>query len=287
MKDKALPVKKHNLLEAFLLIFKGILVGFGAIMPGISGGTLCVVFGMYRPIIETLSNPLKGIKKYWLKLISFIIGGAIGFVGLSGLADKLMAANSTAVICAFMGFVIGTLPELWRDAGKEGRKKSSYVSVLVGFVVMLAILITLRTLDAIQIKADIIGFIFCGLMWGLSFVIPGLSSSTLLIFFGLYQPMLNGISHFSFKTLIPLAIGFAACMLLLPRFVNKLFEKKFSIASHTVFGIVIATTIMIFPDFKAFSNGLFLNIACIIGGALLSYLLGYICSLLPVDENNK
>jgi len=88
-------------------LFEGIFVGFGAILPGISGGTLCVAFGMYRPLIETISHPKTGLKKYWLMLGFFMLGIAVGFVGLSGVAAILLEKNTILVTCAFAGFIAG------------------------------------------------------------------------------------------------------------------------------------------------------------------------------------
>ena len=73
-------MKKNKILQIILWIAQGLLVGVGAILPGVSGGTLCYVFGIYDPILETLTSPLKGIKKYWFMLMFVGIGGALGFV---------------------------------------------------------------------------------------------------------------------------------------------------------------------------------------------------------------
>ncbi len=70
-----------NILKWVLWFFEGILVGFGAIVPGISGGTLCAAFGMYRPIIELVSHPYHNLKRYGFMLGVFIQGGAVGFIG--------------------------------------------------------------------------------------------------------------------------------------------------------------------------------------------------------------
>ena len=56
--------KKNPIVQPIIWIMEGILIGFGAILPGISGGALLVAFGMYKPIIDLLSNPFKNIKKY-------------------------------------------------------------------------------------------------------------------------------------------------------------------------------------------------------------------------------
>lgn len=79
--------RKSKLLLCFIWLLEGIVVGFGAILPGISGGTLCVSFGMYRPIIDTLSNLKSGIKKHGFMLSIFLLGIAVGFIGLSGIAS--------------------------------------------------------------------------------------------------------------------------------------------------------------------------------------------------------
>lgn len=272
--------KNKGILKSLIWLLEGIIVGFGAIMPGISGGTLCVAFGMYNPIISILSHPKTNIFKYGKMLGFFVLGGALGFVGLSGLAGWLMRINSDIVTCAFIGFIIGTFPELWRDAGEQGRTKTSYFALTAAFAVMLFVLLGLKTKISVSVKADAIGCIFCGILWGLSFIVPGLSSSTLLIFFGLYEPMLDGIAHINPMVIIPLGIGAGACVLLLSKGVNAMFQRFFSVASHCIIGTVAATTVMIFPDWSAAGGKLFGYIISIVCGAVVSYILSCICSKL-------
>lgn len=270
--------KKNKLLLCLMWLFEGIFVGVGAILPGISGGTLLVAFGMYRPIIETLSSPIKGIKKYWLMMGVFALGIGTGFVGLSGLAAILLEKNTVLVTCAFAGFIMGTFPELWRDAGEQGRKKTSYVSLLISFALMLGILTLLKTTFTLTIAPGIGGFLLCGVLWGFSLIIPGLSSSSLLLFFGLYQPMLEGISGFDFKVLVPMGISMLACILLLSKVVGYAYKKWYSLMSHGVLGIVAATAVMILPfNVSSFGEGV-INSLLVIGGALVSFGFSCLCS---------
>jgi putative membrane protein len=76
-------MKKNFLLKAILWIVQGFIVGLGAILPGVSGGTLCYAFGIYDQILEVLSNPFKGIKKHFKMLVFVGIGGVLGFVGFA------------------------------------------------------------------------------------------------------------------------------------------------------------------------------------------------------------
>ncbi len=271
----------RSIAKNCILALKGILVGFGAIMPGISGGTLCVAFGMYDYIIGLLSRPRETLKKHWAKLLIFILGAGLGFIGLSGLAGALLEANGKLVTCVFIGFVIGTMPSLWHSAGKKGRGSPSYVSMAVSFVIMLAVLIFLRNANGIEVSPNMLSFFFSGIVWGLSFIVPGLSSSTLLLFFGLYEPMLTGISRLALSVVIPLGLGFGLCMLLLPRAVNALYKSKYAEASHAIIGVVVASMIMIFPvDAVSSLSGVASVVACILGGAIVSYCLDKLCSRL-------
>lgn len=261
--------------KGLLWFLEGIIVGFGAIMPGLSGGTLCVAFGMYFPIIWIISHPKENIRKYGKMLAVFGIGCLVGFIGLSGFASWLMTLNSELVICAFIGLIAGTFPELWEDAGINGRSVKSYISTAIGFVVMLMLLMLFESQTGLHVKADIYGFLLCGILWGLSFIVPGLSSSTLLLFLGLYQPMLDGISSFDLSTIIPLVAGVILCVLLLSKAVSALYKKHYSIIAHAVIGVVAATTVMILPDWN---TAVPMKLICIMCSAWASYALTRICA---------
>ncbi len=262
-------------------------MGFGAILPGVSGGTLCAAFGIYRPLIATISNPRSNLKRYWLMLGIFIVGAGVGFVGLSGLAGMLLDKIAPLISCVFIGFILGTIPQLWREAGEQGRTKGSYISVIVSFIIMTGVLVLLKTQDSLSIAPGIPGYVLCGVLWALSFIVPGLSSSSLLLFFGLYQPMLEGISRLIPGVLIPMAAGLVICVLLLSKGIQKAFVVKYNIISHCVLGIVAATMVMIIPP-ELFNPGeTLLCVACIIGGAVVSFGFTKICDKLNSNPEPK
>ncbi len=278
---------QNKILPWLLWFLEGAIVGFGAILPGVSGGTLCVAFGMYRPLIRLMSSPKQGMKQHGLMLGIFLLGAVVGFVGLSGLAAVLLEKNTALVTCAFIGFILGTFPDLWRDAGTEKRTGASFVSLISCFLVMLGILALLRTQLTVTVAPNIGGYLLCGLLWGLSFVVPGLSSSSLLLFFGLYQPMLEGISGLDMGVLLPMGIGMAACALLLSKAVNAAYRKFYSVVSHGVLGIVAATAIMILPKWDGSVLTAVLSLVCILGGAALSFLFTCVCNRIPTTREKE
>lgn len=276
---------RNKLLLCLLWIFEGVVVGFGAILPGISGGTLCVAFGMYKPIIDTLSHVKSGLRKHALMLVTFFTGVLVGFVALSGLAGLLLKQNTALMTCVFIGFIIGTFPELWQEAGSKGRTKKSIAALFFGFITMITLLWLLESNTSVSIAPGTFGFLLCGVLWGLSFIVPGLSSSSLLLFFGLYQPMLTGIASFDLKVLIPMGLGMALCVLLLSRIIGNTYKKHYSASSHAILGIVAATAIMILPEWDGSMDTFFINALALICGGVLSYIFSHLCRKVKSTTN--
>lgn len=254
-----------------LRVIHGALIGAGAILPGISGGVLCVLFGIYRPMMALLAHPIKTFRIYYKLFIPVLLGWAVGFFALAGLVNLLMEVSSAIAVSLFIGLIVGMIPSLYRDAGKYGHRKTGYLSMFLSFVVLFGFLLYLQQGVRIDIEGNAWWFFFCGIVWGLSLVVPGLSSSSILIFMGLYQEMTAGISRFDLGVLIPLVLGILCTALLSARFVNRLFERHHTIAYHAILGIVFASTLLIVPlEFKD-ATEMLLSIVCAILGFLVAW----------------
>ncbi len=263
--------KKNFILQALLWVLQGLLVGIGAILPGVSGGSLLYAFGIYDEVLETLSSPIKGIKKNW-KMLCFVgIGGAIGFIGFAGIVESLLSWNESLVICAFIGLIIGTLPGLWRDAGSRGRGKGSIISLVLSFLAITALFVAVENFLDVTIKLNILGAIICGLIWGLGFVVPGLASSNLLMFFDVYEPLMGQIKSLNFVIMIPFVVSVLVVFLLLSKVMKFIFDKYHSVMSHCIIGFVVATTLLIIPRTDWSLTNTIIRIICIAAGAVASY----------------
>lgn len=230
-----------------LRVLQGALVGGGAILPGISGGVLLVTFGIYQPMMALLSHPIRSFGKHYKLFIPFLIGWLAGFLALARVVMLLFEISSSLAVCLFVGLIAGTLPSLFKDAAKQGTSTVSWTGFAVCLIVFFGFLSFLQNGESAAIEPNIWWYVFCGAVWGLSLVIPGLSSSSILIFMGLYQPMTAGISAIDFGVILPLVAGIGITVALLARLINSLFERHYSIASHCVLGVVIASTLLIIP----------------------------------------
>jgi putative membrane protein len=269
--------KKTNVvIQFFLRLLQGMIIGVGGILPGVSGGAMCVIFGVYRPIMETLSHPFKNLRKYFWTLLPVGLGIAVGFVGLAGLVDRVMRAHEAPAVCVFIGLILGMLPQLYKDAGEQGRGAKAWISFGVSAVVLTTLFLYLKYGAGMHIVPNTGWWIFCGAVWGLNVIVPGMSSSSTMIFLGIYQPMLEGISHLRMEVVIPIGIGAAAVVLLLSRGVNALFRRYHTVTYHAILGAVIAMLIPIVPLHFASTLDLVLDVLCAVAGFFVSLAINHV-----------
>ena len=261
--------KNTGVLRLVLRVLQGMLIGVGAVLPGISGGVLCVVFGIYKPIMELLSSPIKKCKTHVPRLLPVIVGAVLGFLGVAKVLAFFLERYPDQSVCLFVGLIAGMLPSLFREAGEQGRTRGSWISLVVAFAVVLALLLSLNVLS-VTIAPSFGWYLFCGFCMALSIIAPGMSFSTLLMPLGLYTPLVAGIGNLDFGVLVPAGIGAVVTIVCLAKAINALFTHFYSCAFHAIVGIVIAATLVIIP-FGSFTQGVgtaVANIVCLVVGVV-------------------
>ena len=254
-------MKNNKLLKNLILALEGAIVGTGAILPGVSGGVLLVAFGIYEPMMALISHPGKSFKTYYKMFIPFLIGWLLGFTLLARAVEAMFAASASVALMLFFGLICGTIPELIKESEKSDKDQSWTL-----FVVTLALAYFLFSiLDGGvtgNVQINTMSFVICGLVWGLSLIIPGLSSSSVLLYMGLYEPMTAGIAALDFGVILPLLFGLLITVLALARFVNALYEKHYAIISRFILGFVVASSLKIVPSTFESAGSLVLSLVC-------------------------
>lgn len=270
--EKSLP-ESSSLRQFAMRLVQGMLIGLGAVLPGVSGGVLSVVFGIYRPIMELLCHPLQAMARYKNLLIPVVIGGVLGFLGVSNILSFFLNRYPDPSVCVFIGLIAGMIPGLFKEADKKGKHKGDMASLLAGFGGILGILLLLQAVsfEAVQ---NLFAWLFCGFCAALSLIVPGMSFSTFLMPMHLYTPFIAAIGHLDFGVIVPAGAAAVVTAVLLSRAVNRLFERYYSQAFHAIIGITLAATLMIVP-FSSFASigGFLLNGFCLLAGGILGYLL--------------
>ena len=274
-----MKTNRSGVLRLILQVLQGVLIGVGAVLPGISGGVLCVVFGIYKPVMELLSNPFRRFRTHVPKLLSVILGAAVGFLGVAKLLAFLLEKYPDPSVCLFVGLIAGMLPSLFREAGEKGRPRGSWVCLAIAFAVILALLISLN-LFSVTITPSFPWYLFCGFCLALSVIAPGMSFSTLLMPLGLYTPFVEGLGSLRPEVLAPAVIGAGITVIGLAKAVNALFDRFYAYAFHAIIGIVIAATVMIIPfgSFAVSVGSAAANLICLAAG---------IAAALALDQFNQ
>ncbi|MGN0971232.1 MAG: DUF368 domain-containing protein [Aristaeellaceae bacterium] len=234
-------------------LMQGALIGTGAVLPGVSGGVLMVVFGVYRPVMALLAHPLTALRQHMRLLLPVLAGVALGFLGLARLLGFLLTAYPEPSACLFAGLIGGMLPSLFREAGKQGRGKAAWAALGMAFALTLAVLAVLRAVQ-VRIAPGFGWYLFCGFCLALSVIAPGMSFSTLLMPLGLYTPFVAGLGRLDMAVLLPAGLGAAVTMLLLARAVTRLLDAHASVMLHGIIGLVMAATVVMIP-FAGFVSG--------------------------------
>jgi putative membrane protein len=240
--------RKNHLIDWVIRLVKGVMVGIGFITPGLSGGVLAVVFGIYEPLMRFLGN----LREKFLKNLAFFlpvgIGGVLGILAFSAVIDFAFSNFAAQFTWLFIGFISGTFPSLLKTSGKQGRKIYHWVILAIMTVLTFLFMRWMETISNVALTPSFINWLMSGALIGLGVVVPGMSPSNFLIYLGLYQPMASGIRHLDFGVIIPLVLGVVACVFGLARLVSWLFKKAYAFMYHFILGIVVGSTLAIIPS---------------------------------------
>lgn len=251
-------------------LIKGVFVGIANVIPGVSGGTMAVSFGIYDKLLNAISGLLKSFKKSFFTLLPIILGMAIGIVGFTYIIPWLLANFPFATSCAFTGLIIGGIPAILRslkDGWQSEEKKSLLVNILV-FLILLAVAMAMVFLNGdsesgIALTASagmIVKIFFMGIIASATMVIPGVSGSLVLMILGYYFGVINSVKQFvealralnlqgmlnQLFILIPFAIGCVLGIFFISKLISYLLKHFVSATFSGIFALVASSPISIF-----------------------------------------
>jgi len=237
---------KNRQENFFIRFFKGVIIALGFILPGVSGGVLAAILGIYERLLHFMAHFRKNFKKDFMYFLPVGIGGIVGIGLLSKPLEFLLAHYQVIVLWGFAGAIIGTLPALIKES--TSRSKRDFVDISWFFAMLILGGLFLFFMSEIfgTIPANFFGFVIAGMLIALGVLVPGLSPSNLLLILGLYTPMLTGFKNFDIAgVFLPIAVGGIIAMILFSKGMEYLIQHHHSRVYHFILGIVVASTILI------------------------------------------
>jgi len=234
----------------------GFLVGAASIPPGISGGLVAVLFGIYERLIDDINNVRTKIKEDLGFLLTVGIGILIGIVLMVFVTKYAMDTYLMITMFLFVGLIIGQLPSLIKITKRgEPTKGSHIVWLTVGVAVMLVLLyLELRSggsdggakiIDNSGMLVGLILSFFAGAILAVSKIIPGISGSTVLLALGLYKWMLDIIAEFDLINLIPFGIGFIIAAFGFAKVMGYILKNHHHAVYYFIVGLTVGSIILI------------------------------------------
>lgn len=237
----------------FLRFIKGMFIGSGFILPGVSGGALAAIFGIYERMIRFLAHITKNFKENVLFFLPVGLGGLTGLFLLSFAVSFLLGSYASIILWFFVGCIVGTVPALWKEAGKKGRSKRELFILIISFLGALLFLWQGAGLF-IEVPQNIWTWMIAGFLIALGVIVPGLSPSNFLVYMGVYKAMADGFKNLELDVILPIALGGIITILTLSKIIDYIFSKAYPQLFHFIMGVVLASTVMIIPtDYTGFT----------------------------------
>ncbi|MCI7605796.1 MAG: DUF368 domain-containing protein [Spirochaetales bacterium] len=261
MKDKT----KDTLVTAL----KSYVIGATMTVPGVSGGSMAMVLGIYDRIISAVPSIFsKDFKKAFLFLLVAGCSGLIGALSASPVLKFLLSSYYMIVMYFFLGAIVGSIPMIVRKSRVNKSNWANALFFIPGMIVV--ILISLIPEGIIELGGgNVLIQIICGIGVSIGFVLPGISFSYLLVVLGLYEGLITYLSNLDFLPLIPLCIGLVIGIVGLAGLLKKAMEKCPTITFPIIMGFVLGSLPQVFPGLPNGISILWCLLTFIVGAVVI------------------
>jgi len=236
----------------------GLIIGVGFIIPGVSGGVLATILGIYETILDKINNLFKDFKTNILYLLPIIIGIITSIFLFSKLILYLLNNKLYFISYVFIGLILGCLPYLFKEIKNKTNKKISIFYFLISFIFgIILFLIERNNISNINEPTLFIMFI-AGILYSMGKLIPGISGAALLMLLGIYEYLLNIIANpfnININTIIlfiPFIISFIISSIIIIKGINYLLKNHFRFTYSAIIGFVISSILFIYPNYISF-----------------------------------
>lgn len=238
----------------------GILIGFGAILPGVSSGVFCVIFGIYEKLVNSIINFFKDFKTNFLFLFSIGLGGIVGIVLFGNVIKYFFSLYKFQSCYTFIGLILGTVPALFKQASTNKYVEfKNILPMIISFLFGIALIFLEKYLglsNTSSASSNYLYLIFAGFLMSVGIVVPGISNTVILMCLGGYTTYIGAVATIDLHILIPMGIGlFFGCLLWI-RIIKYLFDKHHQITSLCIIGFTLGSVFVLFPGFAHGISGL-------------------------------
>ena len=246
---------QRRFIDYLIISFKGMAMGAADAVPGVSGGTIAFISGIYEELINTISNvnlttlkilKTEGIQAFWTKvngnfLLALLIGMVISFASFMKLAKYLIEQHPILIWSFFFGLIIASILFIGKQITKWNI--ATIIAVIAGAI--LAYYIT--SLPSMASNNNPFFLFFAGAIAICAMILPGISGSFILVILGAYKTLSVAIDSLDIKKIAIFALGAIVGLLSFSRVLKWLFKHYHNITLAVLTGFIFGSLNKIWP----------------------------------------
>lgn len=251
------------------ILIKGLVIGSTMTLPGVSGGSMAMVLGIYDRLLKHVSEITKYPKESLTFLLWFAAGAGSGAFLFSRGISWLLTTRAEGILCFFfLGAVSGGIPMILKSASVSRIRGRELICILTGILTALLIALIPQGMFAPGTENTPMHLLFQlagGFIIAVALVLPGISASQMLYMLGIYESTLKAISSLDILALLPLAVGGIMGTYLTARILEQLIKKHREATFLMILGFMLASLPELLPGHLAQENLLFCGMALAAG----------------------
>lgn len=262
-----------------LNVLRGFVIGIANVIPGVSGGTLAVVLGIYERLITSIDRLFR-LRAGWLSsglfVFQVLIGVGIGIATLAHFMERLLARYPYGMAFLFMGLILGSLPSLVRRLETPKVSPGGIAAFALAFLV---VAVTSGGAEGLGLQYLPGGFRTLGLFFlsgiagAAAMVVPGISGSFVLVLLGTYTAVLYAVNNRDLIFLSVVALGALLGIVLVTRLIAYLLRRLHRLTYSAIIGLVAGSVVALWPGAPE-GESASLSLVLFVGGAGLALLFG-------------
>ncbi|MDQ0297681.1 putative membrane protein [Salibacterium salarium] len=261
-------------------ILRGIAMGASDIIPGVSGGTIALVLGIYHRLIAAINN---FFTRRWKQQLGFFIplglGILIAIFSLSNLLDWLLESYPQPTFFLFIGLILGTIPFLLNEADYKRKFTGKHYFLLVigaGLVIFIGFFQEESPIMESLSIGDYVLLFFSGWFASTAMILPGVSGSFILVILGVFTTVLEAVSTVNIPVLSTVAVGVVLGIVIMSKFIQYLLHHHTTGTYAVMTGLLVGSLFVIFPGLDASFLQLIISIITLLTGLFVAITLGKI-----------
>lgn len=258
--------------------YRGFLMGTSELVPGVSGGTIAVMLGIYDRLIAAINGVLtREWKRHILFLIPLVLSMGVALYSLSHVMKWLLAHHDRPTYFLFIGLILGILPYLFRESSAlSSFRWYHYVYLIIG-IILVSFMKPEPTAEEVIVDRNLLIYVqlfFSGVLASAAMILPGVSGSVVFLVLGVYDTIIDAVSNLDLLVILVVGTGIVLGIILMSKMIHY-FLTHFRLTTFAIIiGFVIGSIYVIFPGWATNTNELIVTTITFISGLILATILG-------------